>query len=64
MTEPSSSKSSSENRPVETRLERIARRAREIYEARGGAHGRDLDDWLAAEREIDTEIEEKDKDNR
>ena len=41
----------------ESRLERIARRARELYEARGGEHGRDLDDWLAAEREIDAEIE-------
>jgi aromatic-L-amino-acid/L-tryptophan decarboxylase len=43
-------------RPGESRLDRIARRARELYEARGGAHGRDLDDWLAAEREIDAEI--------
>ena len=41
----------------EARLERIARRARELYESRGGEHGRDLDDWLAAEREIDAEIE-------
>lgn len=41
----------------EARLERIARRARELYEARGGEHGRDLDDWLAAEREIDAAIE-------
>jgi hypothetical protein len=43
--------------PREPRLERIARRAHEIYEARGGQHGRDLDDWLRAEREIDAEIE-------
>ena len=28
----------------------IARRAYEIYLARGGAAGRDLDDWLHAER--------------
>jgi len=49
---------SARGRPVrEPRLERIARRARELYEARGGAHGRDLDDWLTAEREIDAEIE-------
>jgi hypothetical protein len=41
----------------ESRLERIARRARELYEARGGEHGRDLDDWLAAEREIDAEMD-------
>jgi hypothetical protein len=26
-----------------------------IYERRGGQHGRDLDDWLQAEREIDAE---------
>ena len=65
MTEASSANPNSENRPAESRLERIARRAREIYEARGGAHGRDLDDWLAAEREIDAEIEkEKDKPDR
>ena len=40
------------------RLERIARRAFEIYEARGGAHGQDLDDWLQAEQQIDAEIGE------
>lgn len=37
----------------ESRMNRIARRAQEIYEARGGEHGRALDDWLQAEREID-----------
>jgi hypothetical protein len=35
------------------RLDRIARRAHEIYEARGGADGRNVEDWLQAEREID-----------
>lgn len=44
-------------RPSEPRLERIAQRAHEIYERRGGAHGKDLDDWLQAEREIDAEME-------
>lgn len=39
----------------ERRLDKIARRAYEIYEARGGEHGRDMDDWLRAEREIDGE---------
>ena len=39
----------------EARLNRIARRAHEIYEERGGHDGRALDDWLQAEREIDTE---------
>jgi len=32
--------------------ERIRQRAHEIYQARGGATGRELDDWLQAEREI------------
>ena len=32
--------------------EAIARRAYELYQRRGGAHGRDLDDWLQAEREL------------
>jgi hypothetical protein len=39
------------------RLERIAVRAHEIYEARGGEHGQELEDWLQAEREIDAETE-------
>jgi DUF2934 family protein len=30
----------------------IARRAFELYCARGCRHGHDLDDWLAAEREL------------
>lgn len=32
--------------------EQIAHRAYELYIARGGADGRALDDWLAAEREL------------
>jgi hypothetical protein len=32
----------------------IARRAYELFEARGGLHGHDLDDWLEAERQIGT----------
>ena len=31
---------------------RIAARAYELYLARGGAHGNDWQDWLAAEREL------------
>lgn len=31
----------------------VARRAFEIYSTRGGAHGRDLEDWLQAERELE-----------
>ena len=32
--------------------EQIARRAYEIFLARGGEHGRHVDDWLQAEREL------------
>ena len=46
-----------EAEPVEPRMTRIARRAHELYETRGAQDGRDLDDWLQAEREIDAEIE-------
>ncbi len=34
--------------------EEIRRRAYEIYLRRGPGHGADLDDWLAAERELRT----------
>lgn len=33
------------------RLRRIGERAYARFEARGGEHGRDLEDWLEAERE-------------
>jgi len=45
------------------RLERIAARAHEIYEARGGEHGQDLNDWLQAEREIDLEISRENRED-
>ena len=32
--------------------ERVAERAYELYLARGGADGQDVDDWLCAEREL------------
>ena len=32
--------------------ERIAARAYELYLARGGGDGMDMEDWLAAEREV------------
>ena len=32
--------------------DRVARRAYEIFQQRGGQPGRDLDDWLEAEREL------------
>ena len=43
------------------RIERIAVRAFEIYEARGGEDGRDIDDWLRAEEEVDDEIRKDDQ---
>lgn len=39
----------SKNAPT---VEEIRQRAFEIYTARGGTHGYDLDDWLQAEREL------------
>ena len=30
----------------------VARRAYELFLARGGTHGRDLQDWLEAERQL------------
>jgi Protein of unknown function (DUF2934) len=38
-------------RVEEPAYEDIARRAYALYEARGGEHGRDLDDWFTAETE-------------
>jgi DUF2934 family protein len=33
----------------------IARRAYEIYVQRGGEHGKDVEDWLRAEKELSDE---------
>jgi hypothetical protein len=35
--------------------DRIRERAYERYQERGGEHGRDTDDWLEAEREVEGE---------
>lgn len=35
--------------------QRIRQRAYELYLSRGGAHGSDWEDWLAAERELVTD---------
>jgi hypothetical protein len=43
--------------PSESRMNRIARRAQEIYEHRGGEYGKAVEDWLQAEREIDAGME-------
>ena len=45
--------------PREPRLNRIARRAHAIYEERGGEHGKTMEDWLQAEREIDATESER-----
>jgi hypothetical protein len=37
---------------VQPTIDAIAKRAHEIYLARGGTHGSDLDDWLQAERQL------------
>jgi hypothetical protein len=36
--------------------EEIARRAYELYVARGGENGSDVDDWLTAEREVQEQL--------
>jgi len=36
----------------ESDRDRIAARAYELYLARGGSHGMDMEDWLTAEREV------------
>jgi len=38
--------------PTNGYAERVAARAYELYLARGGAHGSDWEDWLAAEKEL------------
>ena len=43
---------SRERSPNPTVVEQIKRRAEELYLARGANAGRELDDWLAAEREV------------
>ena len=40
------------NLAVQPTHEDIARRAYQLYEERGGEHGRDQDDWFQAEREL------------
>ena len=37
---------------TETLTEQIRQLAYHLFESRGGSNGRDLDDWLAAEREL------------
>lgn len=41
-----------DRRAVESSRQRIEQRAYELYLSRGGGHGSDWEDWLAAEREL------------
>jgi hypothetical protein len=41
-----------ESLAIEPTHEDIARRAYQLYEERGGEHGRDREDWFQAEREL------------
>ena len=43
---------SSVNAKEQALYERIAQRAYELYEQRGGQAGSELEDWLQAEREV------------
>jgi hypothetical protein len=36
----------------ELSTEEIARRAHELYVQRGGEHGKDVEDWIAAEKDL------------
>ena len=40
------------NEPSQNLEEQIRSRAYELYEARGGENGHDMEDWLRAESEI------------
>ena len=51
MPRPSTQETGAET-PAGRDQDRIARRAYELYQARGGGDGRDFEDWLAAEREF------------
>jgi hypothetical protein len=42
----------SESIRSEADRDRVAERAYELYMARGGEHGQDMEDWLTAEREV------------
>jgi hypothetical protein len=45
------SESTAAGAPAPT-TEQIAQRAYEIYQARGGTDGQDIEDWLEAERQL------------
>lgn len=41
----------------EARKEMITRKAQDLYMKRGGTPGHELDDWLAAEKMVDRELQ-------
>jgi hypothetical protein len=47
--------------PIVAEDDPIAQRAYELYRARGGTHGADVDDWLQAERELRGERQAEDE---
>ena len=50
--EPAAPQMSGDTTAAPSDRERVAARAYELYLARGGGDGRDMDDWLEAEREF------------
>jgi hypothetical protein len=44
-------------------LERISRRAYELYQLRGESHGQDTEDWLEAERQVRADEATESKEN-
>ena len=40
----------------ELSTEEIARSAYELYVRRGGEHGKDVEDWIAAEKDLTTNL--------
>jgi hypothetical protein len=55
---PSRRRSDSQPRRRDPITEAIARRAYELFLARGSEHGHDLQDWLQAERELLDAVQE------
>ena len=47
---------SKRRRPTAVTNDDVARRAYDLYLARGGEHGHDQDDWLRAEQELQASV--------
>jgi hypothetical protein len=46
-----------------SKKEQVEKRAYEIYQTQGSGHGRDLDHWLQAEKELSGEKKQQKKGN-